>query len=184
LPPAIAYRYLVNKMLRIESQRSSSLIEINVYAQDAALGADIANEIARVYSDDRIALATSEQREGFAKLRQELVTQEAAVSAQRDRVEKLRKDLNISGVDLNARYSDMEIETLRQMQNSMIALSVDAIGRRTRWERFRNIATEDRVSLVNSELIPDQNIQNLLQAYLCRRPETRPAQGPARRRPS
>ena len=166
LPPAMAYRYLVNKMLRIESQRSSSLIEINVYAQDAALGADIANEIARVYSDDRIALATSEQREGFAKLRQELVTQEAAVSAQRDRVEKLRKDLNISGVDLNARYSDMEIETLRQMQNSMIALSVDAIGRRTRWERFRNIATEDRVSLVNSELIPDQNIQNLLQAYL------------------
>src|SRR3954463_3558454 len=34
LPPAITYRYLVEKMLRIESQRSSSLIEINVYAQD------------------------------------------------------------------------------------------------------------------------------------------------------
>ena len=166
LPPSTAYRYLINKMLRIESQRSSSLIEINVYAEDPVLGADIANEVARVYSDDRIALATSEQREGFAKLRQELVVQEAAVSAQRDRVEKLRKDLNISGVDLNARYSDMEIETLRQMQNSLIALSVDAIGRRTRWERFRSIAVEDRVGLVNSELIPDQNIQNLLQAYL------------------
>lgn len=166
LPPATVYRYLVAKMLRVESQRSSSLIEINVYAQDAALGAEIANELARVFSEDRIALATSEQREGFAKLRQELVIQEATVSAQRDRVEKLRKDLNISGVDLNARYSDMEIETLRQMQNSMIALSVDAIGRRTRWERFRSIAVEDRIGLVNSELIPDQNIQNLLQAYL------------------
>jgi len=166
LPRATTYRYLVNKMLRIESQRSSSLIEINIYSQDPGLGADIANEIARVYSEDRIALATSEQREGFAKLRQELVIQEAAVSAQRDRVEKLRKDLNISGVDLNARYSDMEIETLRQMQNSMIALSVDAIGRRTRWERFRSIPVEDRIGLVNSELIPDQNIQNLLQAYL------------------
>ena len=103
LPPATVYRYLVAKMLRVESQRSSSLIEINVYAQDAALGAEIANELARVFSEDRIALATSEQREGFAKLRQELVIQEATVSAQRDRVEKLRKDLNISGVDLNAR---------------------------------------------------------------------------------
>jgi len=60
----------------------------------------------------------------------------------------------------------MEIETLRQMQNSLIALRVDAIGRKTRWERFRNIPVEDRMSLVNSELIPDQNIQNLLQAYL------------------
>ncbi len=166
LPSAITYRYLVDKMLRIESQRSSSLIEINVFAQDPQLAADIANEIARTYSADRIALATSEQREGLAHLRQELVEQEQVVTRQRDAVEKLRKDLNISGVDLNARYSDMEIETLRQMQNTLIALSVDAIGRKTRWERFKSIPAEDRVSLVNSELIPDQNIQNLLQAYL------------------
>ncbi|HNC24636.1 MAG TPA: polysaccharide biosynthesis tyrosine autokinase [Opitutaceae bacterium] len=166
LPPAITYRYLLDKMLRVESQRSSSLIEINVYAQDPELGAAIANEIARVYSDDRIYLATSEQREGLAKLRDELTAQERVVSAQRDVVEKLRKDLNISGVDLNARYSDMEIETLRQMQNSLIALSVDAIGRKTRWERFRSIPFEERLSLVNSELIQDPNIQNLLQAYL------------------
>ncbi|MBI4625904.1 MAG: polysaccharide biosynthesis tyrosine autokinase [Verrucomicrobia bacterium] len=166
LPPPIAYRFLVDKMLRIESQRSSSLIEINVFGQDPQLAADIANEIARTYSADRIALATADQREGLAHLRQELVLQEQVVSRQRDAVEKLRKDLNISGVDLNARYSDMEIETLRQMQNTLIALSVDAIGRKTRWERFKSIATEDRVGLVNSELIPDQNILNLLQAYL------------------
>ncbi len=166
LPPAITYRYLVEKMLRIESQRSSSLIEINVFAQDPQLGADIANEIARTYSADRVTLATSDQRDGLAHLGQELIKQETLVSRQRDALEKLRKDLNISGVDLNSRYSDMEIETLRQMQNSLIALSVDAIGRRTRWERFKSIAPEDRINLVNSELIPDQNIQNLLQAYL------------------
>jgi succinoglycan biosynthesis transport protein ExoP len=166
LPKALTFRYLVDKMLRVESQRSSSLIDINVFAQDAALGADIANDIARTYSEDRIALATSEQREGLAKLRQQLEAQELIVRQQRDAVEKLRKDLNISGVDLNARYSDMEIETLRQMQNSLIALSVDAIGRKTRWERFKGIAPADRVNLVNSELIPDQNIQNLLQAWL------------------
>jgi capsular exopolysaccharide synthesis family protein len=166
LPSAITYRYLVETMLRVESQRSSSLIEINVYAQDPRLGADIANEIARTYSADRIAVATSDQSEGLAQLRKELAGQEGVVSRQRDAVEKLRKDLNISGVDLNARYSDMEIETLRQMQNTLIALSVDAIGRKTRWERFRSIAAGERVNLVNSELIPDQNIQNLLQAYL------------------
>ncbi len=166
LPPSITYRYLVDKMLRIESQRSSSLIEINVFAQDPQLAADVANEIARTYSSDRIALATSDQSEGLAHLRQELGKQEEVVRRQRDAVEKLRKDLDISGVDLNARYSDMEIERLRQMQNTLIALSVDAIGRKTRWERFKSIPPEDRISLVNSELIPDQNIQNLLQAYL------------------
>ncbi len=162
----LTFQYLVNKMLRVESQRSSSLIEINVYAQDPALAADIANEIAKVYSEDRIAVATAQQTEGVAELRKELADQEEVVKKQRDTVETLRKDLNISGVDLNVKYSDMEIETLRQMQNSLIALRVDAIGRKTRWERFKSIPLEDRMGLVNSELIPDQNIQNLLQAYL------------------
>jgi polysaccharide biosynthesis transport protein len=165
-PSAVTYTILRDKMLRIDSERASSVIEINVDAQDAQLAADIANELARTYSTDRIALATSEQREGLAHLRQELVAQEQVVAQQRDVVEKLRKDLNISGVDLNARHSDMEIETLRQMQNTLIALSVDAIGRKTRWERFKSIPPEERMNLVNSELIPDQNIQNLLQAYL------------------
>jgi succinoglycan biosynthesis transport protein ExoP len=162
----LTFRYIVSKMLRVESQRSSSLIDINVYAQDPALAAEIANEIAHVYSEDRISQATSQQTEGVAQLRKELVLQEDVVKRQRDAVEQLRKDLNISGVDLNVKYSDMEIETLRQMQNSLIALRVDAIGRKTRWERFRSIPIEDRMGLVNSELIPDQNIQNLLQAYL------------------
>ncbi len=166
VPSANTYRYLIDKMLRVESQRNSSLIDINVFSQDAQLGADIANEIARTYSADRIALATSDQREGLAQLKQELLKQELVVTQQRDAVEKLRKDLNISGVDLSARYSDMEIETLRQMQNTLIALRVDSIGRKTRWERFKSIPAADRLSLVNSELIPDQNIQNLLQAYL------------------
>lgn len=165
-PSAITYQYLTRKMLQVESRRATSLIELNVYARDAKLAADIANEIARVYSLDRVDLATSEQREGLAKLRGELEKQEQVVVRQRDLVEKLRKDLEISGVDLNQRHSDMEIENLRQMQNSLIALRVDAIGRKTRWERFRNIPVEERRNLVNSELISDANIQNLLQAYL------------------
>lgn len=166
LPNGLVYRYLLDRMVRIESQRNSSIIEIDVFARDPALAAELANEIARVYSDNRIAFATSEQREGLAQLKRELESQERTVSGQRDSVEQLRKDLNISGVDLQARYSDIEIETLRQMQNSLIALSVDAIGRKTRWERFRDIPPVDRVSLVNSELIQDTNIQNLQQAYL------------------
>jgi capsular exopolysaccharide synthesis family protein len=166
LPSADTFQYMLNKMVRIDSQRASSVIEINVDSQDPQLAADIANEIARTYSADRITLATSDQSEGLAKLGQELAKQEQTVSRERDAVEKLRKELNISGVDLNARYSDMEIERLRQMQNTLIALSVDAIGRKTRWERFKSIPADERLNLVNSELIPDQNIQNLLQAYL------------------
>jgi len=161
-----SYQYLIKNMFRPDTRRGTSIIELNVYARDAALAAAIANDIARVYSDDRVSLATADQREGLAQLRKELEKQEQAVVAQRDHVEKLRKELNVAGVDLSQRYTDMDVETLRQMQNSLIALRVDAIGRKTRWERFRGILTEDRRNVVNSELIQDTNIQNLLQAYL------------------
>ncbi len=166
LPKDVTVRYLVDQMLSLDAERNTSIINIGVYSQQPQLAADIANEIARVYSDDRIALATSEQTEGLAKLRTEMQAQEREVTAMRDRVEQLRDDLDLAGVDLNARYSDMEIETLRQMQNSLIALRVDAIGRKTRWERFRDIPFEDRINLINAELIDDNNIQNLLQAFL------------------
>ena len=103
LPTDITVDYLVNRMLQLESPRNSSLINLNVYARDPQLAADIANEMARVYSEDRIDFATSEQREGLAQLRKELESQEATVAGQRDRVEQVRNDLNIAGGDLNAR---------------------------------------------------------------------------------
>ena len=166
LPAATSYQYMLSKMLRVESRRGTSIIELNVYARDPALAAAIANDIGRVYAEDRIALATADQREGLAQLRKEFVKQELVLVAQRDHVEKLRKELNVAGVDLSQRYTDMDVETLRQMQNSLIALRVDTIGRKTRWERFHGITKEDRRNVVNSELIQDVNIQNLLQAYL------------------
>jgi succinoglycan biosynthesis transport protein ExoP len=166
LENAITYQYLLQKMVRIEAPRNSSVIEINVYAQDPALAAEIANELANVYSADRIAEATASQREGLEELQRQLAAQEQVVTSQRDVVEALRRDLNISGVDLTARSSDLEIETLFQLQNSLIALRTDAAGKRARYESFRAIPEEERISLVNSELIPDPNIQQLHQAYL------------------
>lgn len=162
----LTYDYLMRKrLIDVESPRGSSLIEVTVELRDPALAAAVANAMVDTYAEDRVTFATSEQRGSLAQLRKELEEQERTVSSQRDRVEQLRKDLSISGVDLSARYTDIEIETLRQMQNSLIALSVEAIGRKTRYERFRDIPTAERVALVNSELIQDQNIQNLLQAF-------------------
>ncbi|MDR2674230.1 MAG: polysaccharide biosynthesis tyrosine autokinase [Opitutaceae bacterium] len=166
-PADVTYEYLTKKMLRVEMPRNTSLLEVNVFSRDAALAAAIANEIARAYSEDRIAFATAEQRAGLEQLRKELAAQERAVAAQRDLVEKLRAELNISGVNLvTPQGGDIEIETLRQMQNTLIALKVDAIGRRTRYENFKKIPEAGRLNLVNSELITDTSIQNLLQAFL------------------
>ena len=53
-----------------------------------------------------------------------------------------------------------------RLRKALIALSVDALGRKPRWEGFKGIAPEDCANPVNSVLIPDQSIQNLRQAWL------------------
>ena len=161
------FTYLSKKMLRMQSRPGTSLIDVGVMVrEDPELAAKIANDIARAYADDRIAFAVSGQTEGIAKLKEELQKQESEVSAQRDRVEKLREELGISGIDINNRAMQLEIENLRQIERTLIHLKVDSIARKTRWERFKAVALQERFKLVNSELIPDTNIQNLMQAYL------------------
>jgi succinoglycan biosynthesis transport protein ExoP len=166
LTSAQSFAYLLAKMLRVDPQRSSSVIYINVYARDGALAAAIANEVARVYSEDRIAFATAAQREGIAELKKQLAAQEDTVARQSDVVEKLRKDLNIQGIDLTARTIDLDVDALRVMKGQLIAMQIDADRRKTEYDSFKAIPRERRLSVVNSELIRDANILQLGQAYL------------------
>ena len=161
------YIYFTQNMLNVDSQPGTQLIDIGVLVQEEPVtAAELANAIAKAYADNRIAFATSGQTEAIEKLKEELLLQERVVSEQRDRVENLRKKLQISGVDISARTPQLDIDNLRQLERTLIALKVDAIARKTRFERFSAVPLNERFKLVNSELIPDNNIQNLMQAYM------------------
>lgn len=168
LSPEQAYRVLRYKMLDIDSAKSgTALIDVGVWArEDPALAAAIANAIAQIYAEDRVAFAVSDQMEGIARLKKELEAQEQVVNAQRDRVEALRAELGVSGVALDSQIMTQEMENLRAMERTLVGLRVEAMGRKSRWENFRKIPLDDRLNLVNSELIQDPNIKDLLQAYL------------------
>lgn len=159
---------LARRMISVQStQQGASLIEISAWTLgEPELAAQIANAIAVIYSEDRIAYATANQTEGVARLKEELQKQEQIVSAHRDEVERLRQELNISGVDLGMDVLNQDVENLRALERSLIQLRVDAIGRKSRWENFKAIPTDARLTLVNSELITDTNLHDLLQAYM------------------
>ncbi len=162
-----AYQYIVKKMLLVESRPGTSMIDIGVMVKgNPDKAAEIANEIARFYAENRIKLATSAQTEGIDRLNEELKLQEVNVSRERDKVEKLRQELQISGVDINAQTTQLDIDNLRQLERTYIAVKIDSIARKTRWEQFKAVPVDERFKLINAELIPDQNLQNLMQAYL------------------
>lgn len=163
-----ACAFLGQVMLEVENtKQGTALIDIIVEAkEDPQLAADVANVIAQVYAEDRVAFAVSGQTEGIARLKSELIAQEQLVSQQRDRVEALRREFNLSGVDINVDSLAQEIENLKVLEKTLITMRVEAIGRKSRWENFKSIPSTERLKLVNSELIADANIQNLMQAYL------------------
>lgn len=161
------YLLLTRKMLRLKAVPNTTLIEIGVMVKgDPVEAARIANEIARVYETDRIAYATSGQNEGIEKLKDELRQQEEIVRRERDTVERLRQELQISGIDLNAEAIALEVEQLRNMERTLSALRVDAIAGKTRWQQFAAIPKEERFTLINAEMVSDGNLQGLMQAYL------------------
>ncbi|MDF9826649.1 succinoglycan biosynthesis transport protein ExoP [Ereboglobus sp. PH5-10] len=168
LPVDFTYDYLIKKRLvSVESPKTSSIVEITIDSRDPALSAAIANEIVGVYTEDRINLATAAQKADLAELNNQLAAQEKIVIAQRDTVERLRAELSISGIDLtNPRNNSMEVERLRQMQSTLVALTVDANSLKTRYESFRDIPPDKRLSLVNAQLIEDPGTQRLQQIYL------------------
>ena len=161
------YKILANDLLDMESRSGTSLIDIGVVVpKRPVLAAEIANKIAEIYEKDRKNFAISGQTEGINKLKEELNKQEEIVSTERDKVEKLRQDLNIAGFDINTQSVQLEIENLRQIERTLTSLRVDAIARKTRWERFKEVPVSARMNLINSELISDPTLQNLMQAYL------------------
>lgn len=121
LPTDFTYEYLTRKkLITAESPKNTSLIEITVDSRDPALAAQVADEIIRIYAEDRINLATATQVADLAELKRQLAEQETIVTKQRDEVEKIRAELSIAGIDLaNPRANDMEVERLRQMQSTL-----------------------------------------------------------------
>jgi capsular exopolysaccharide synthesis family protein len=157
---------LRDSILDIQSRPGTSVIDVSVMTLDPELSAKIANVLVQTYESTRIEFATRNQTEGVRRLKEELISQEKLVSACRDSVEKLRQELKISGADINDQLSQGELENLRQLERTLTSLNLDAIARKSRWEQIKNVPLQNRIALINSELISDTNIQDLSQAYM------------------
>ena len=137
LPMDIALRRLKGS-LGVRRYRDTSLIEISVESEQPAMAAQLANKIAEFFSKDRLEVRRRETQRGLDKLRDKLDEQKAKVRATQQRVEQLRRDLNVpvfAGVKLN----DMTIQQLEQQQT---AAKVDLVTRETRLRELQKLSPQ------------------------------------------
>ena len=97
LPRDVTYKILKNS-ISVFQQRDTSLIVISVKRDDPNETAKIANEIAEVYRDSRLDIASKDARGAIDKIAEALEEQRDRVAAAEQVVEDFRKEFGIAEV--------------------------------------------------------------------------------------
>jgi succinoglycan biosynthesis transport protein ExoP len=138
--------------------RDTSLIEITVLDEDPQLAAQIANTIADVFEKDRLQVKQDEVLKGLTKLREELADQRKRLDAAQAKVEKVRKDLDVSFVGVNK----LSEQTVAQLEQQLTQARVDVVALETRVKELKKLDPQQLRNAI-STIITDPNVQQLLQ---------------------
>ncbi len=113
---------LLGKRMSLDAVRNTKLIEITVYDEDKNQAVLIANTIASVYRDYRLNLRNQLSTGGIKAMEDEYQDQENKIQAIRQKVDQLRKDLNINDTDPFATYPSptMSPDELKQLDDQRI----------------------------------------------------------------
>jgi capsular exopolysaccharide synthesis family protein len=94
------------------------------------------------------------------KLREEMGRQEAKLSSAQDKVEKLRKYLNVPLLG-TVKLSDV---TMQQLESQLTLARVEFVGRDTRLKELKKLSREQLRNAITT-LVTDPNLQATLQQY-------------------
>jgi len=158
LPKDKALDILKNRV-SIQRQRNTSNINIIAVSPQPLQAAQIANEIAKVYAQQRIEQSVNQVRTGLATLEVLMEEENQKVIKAEDRLEEIRQELDLNTINLGVRIT-AESERVRQLQGDLMSYRVDMLTRKARLDELENLKGE---GLINSLLmtVPDQSLEML-----------------------
>lgn len=146
-----AYRILA-RSIRVEQYRDTILIDLQVYREDPNEAARIANEIAAVYREQRLAMKRREIKRAVDALENELKKQQDKVDQAESELEKIRKD---AGVSIIQRGFQADKVRLQQLEADRIGARVDMLVRKARLEQLESLTGDDLMN-ASSYMVNDQ----------------------------
>jgi succinoglycan biosynthesis transport protein ExoP len=162
LPLDFAFERL-KRSLGVRRFRDTSLIEITVFDRDPRVAADVANTIAELFERDRLEVKRAQTQKGIDKLREEMVLQEERLQKAQQKVEQMRKELNVPVLGSAANPVKLNELTLQQLEGQLTQARVDAVGHETRLNELRKLTPQQRRNAITI-LSDDSNVRSLLQS--------------------
>ena len=124
---------ILSRKIDVRQTRNTSLIEIRVYSdakdKPAQEAAEIANRIAAVYKESRIALKREQSQKGIEALEKKLKDSNDAIKKQQEATDDLKKKVGASEIGAETGFSStMEPETVRRLEASRIEVESNYKG--------------------------------------------------------
>lgn len=158
-PPMELIFHRLKGRLAVRRYRDTSLIEIIVEGEQPAEAAELANVIADVFESERLESKRAQTLRGLKKLREEMDDQYKRMQAAQQKVERVRRDLNVpiySGVKLN----DV---TIQQLESQLTATKVDVVTRKSRLDELKKLSPQQLRNAI-ATVFSEPNVQSLLQS--------------------
>jgi len=116
---------ILSRKIDVRQTRNTSLIEVRVYSdakeKPAQEAADIANRIANVYKESRIALKREQSQKGIEALEKKLKDSNDDIKKQQEVTDDWKKKVGVSDIGPDTGFSStMEPETARRLEASRI----------------------------------------------------------------
>lgn len=159
LPMEVVFRML-KRNVSVQRYRDTSLIEIRVFDKDPQLAADLANNITDTFERDRLEVRRQQTMKGLAKVQEELDKQSKKVREAQDKIEKLRKDLNVPMFGV-VKLPDL---TLQQLETQLTSARVELVGRDTRLKELKKLTPEQLRNAI-ATVVGDLALQQLVQQF-------------------
>jgi succinoglycan biosynthesis transport protein ExoP len=186
--PIRAYE-IVTRSMKVHQYRDTNLIEIQIErstfrstAQESRMdAARIANEIASVYRDQRMQINRTEKEKGLLALREAFQEKQAKVQALEERLEKMRRELNINVSAINGGSSGaghLDKARIAQLETDRMASQSRMLDRQTRLEALNklqgeqllyaaaNLTGDPMLNIFRQQLSENQNTLSQLQGAL------------------
>src|SRR6185503_16602067 len=163
LPLDLAFR-LLKRDLTVSQSRNTSLIEIKVESDSPEEAAEIAQKIAEVYRQSRLATWQEMSKEGLEKLQGEMTNHVAYTTNLQARLDQLREELNISDFESESGYvnRNIDIDSMQKLEMQRLDTEVEYAGLLNLYRELTN-CTPAELRRTAATASPDPILADLLQ---------------------
>ena len=164
VPPELALQIL-QRSVRVEQDRDTTLMNISALSEDPKLAAAIANEIANVYRDRRLYAKRREIQRAIDAMSNEVRKQQERVEEAEAELERIRQEQGIALIGRGQAGIRVETTRLNMLEGERSAARVEMLVRKARLDQLEGLEG-DKLMDAAAYIVQDPTLLSIRQQLI------------------